>query len=69
MPKMKTKRIVKKKFRVNAKGLVKHARANTSHLTGDRSAKRMRQLRHTKVLDKTSENVMRRLLPHALSSK
>jgi hypothetical protein len=29
----------------------------------------MRQLRHTTVLDKTSEAVMRRLLPHALSSK
>ncbi len=65
MPKMKTNRLAYKKFRVGASGKVKHARASTSHNTGKKSAKRMRQLKGTKVVDATSIDHMRGLLPFA----
>ena len=65
MPKMKTNRMARKKFRVTAKGKVKRLRANTSHNTGKKPAKRMRQLRHTKVLDKVETKMVRRMLPYA----
>ncbi|MBX7144121.1 MAG: 50S ribosomal protein L35 [Oligoflexia bacterium] len=58
MPKMKTNRTAYKKYRVNAKGKPKSYRANTSHNTGKKSAKRMRQLRHGQMVDATSmENI------------
>lgn len=64
MPKMKTNRLAYKKFRVNAKGKFKKARANTSHNTGKKSAKRMRQLRRTGVVDKTNSYDLKRMLPN-----
>lgn len=64
MPKMKTNRLAYKKLRVGGKGTVKHARAATSHNTGKKSAKRMRQLRGTKVVDATNMGAVRRQLPN-----
>ncbi len=64
MPKMKTNRLAYKKLRVNAKGKVKRTFAGTSHNTGKKSAKRMRRLRHSIVVDDTNMNDVLRLLPH-----
>ncbi len=50
MPKQKTHKGVKKRFRVTAKGKVKHRQAGTSHLAARMSHKRKRNLRGTKVL-------------------
>jgi ribosomal protein L35 len=69
MPKMKTVRIAHKKFRVNAKGKPKRARASTSHNTGKKSSKRMRHLSGTKMVDKTNVRAVLGMLPHARSSK
>jgi large subunit ribosomal protein L35 len=52
MPKQKTHKGVKKRFRVTAKGKVKHRQAGTSHLAARKTHKRKRLLRGTKVLDK-----------------
>ena len=52
MPKMKTHKGTKKRFRLTATGKVKHRCAGTSHLASRRSKKRRRKLRGTKVLDK-----------------
>lgn len=52
MPKMKTHKGVKKRFRATAKGKVKHRRAGTSHLNSRMSHKRIRDLRGTGVLAK-----------------
>ncbi len=65
MPKMKTNRLAHKKFRVNAKGKIKKARANTSHNTGKKSAKRMRQLRRSGAVDKTNMYDLSRMLANA----
>ncbi|MCA9128544.1 MAG: 50S ribosomal protein L35 [Planctomycetales bacterium] len=50
MPKMKTHKATKKRFRVTASGKVKHRGAGTSHLAARMSAKRRRNLRGTRVL-------------------
>lgn len=69
MPKMKSNKIASKKFRFNAKGAAKHARTNTSHNTGKKSAKRMRHLSGTKMVDDTNMRDVKRLLPYSSSAK
>ncbi len=51
MPKMKTHKGIKKRFRLTGSGKVKHRSAGTSHLAARMSQKRKRQLRGTSVVD------------------
>jgi large subunit ribosomal protein L35 len=51
MPKMKTHKGTKKRFRLTAKGKVKHRAAGTSHLATRMSQKRKRNLRGTTTTD------------------
>jgi large subunit ribosomal protein L35 len=51
MPKQKTHKGSKKRFRVTARGKVKHRQAGTSHLQSRLTKKRRRNLRGTRVLD------------------
>ncbi|MGC4004184.1 MAG: 50S ribosomal protein L35 [Pirellulales bacterium] len=51
MPKQKTHKGTKKRFRVTATGKLKHRRAGTSHLNVSLSSKRRRNLRGTGVLE------------------
>jgi large subunit ribosomal protein L35 len=50
VPKQKTHKGVKKRFRMTARGKVKHRRAGTSHLQVRLTSKRKRNLRGTGVL-------------------
>ena len=50
MPKQKTHKGVKKRFRVTGTGKVKHRKSGTSHLAARMTQKRKRQLRGTTVL-------------------
>jgi large subunit ribosomal protein L35 len=50
MPKQKTHKGVKKRFRVTASGKVKHRQSGTSHLASRKTHKRKRNLRGTKTL-------------------
>jgi len=50
MPKLKTHKGIKKRFRVTATGKVKHRSAGTSHLAYRMTKKRRRHLRGTDVL-------------------
>ena len=50
MPKQKTHKGTKKRFRLTAKGKAKHRQTGTSHLAGRMSHKRKRNLRGTGVL-------------------
>jgi len=54
MPKQKTHKGVKKRFRLTAKGKVKHRQAGTSHLATRKTHKQKRNLRGTRVLDDVS---------------
>jgi large subunit ribosomal protein L35 len=49
MPKMKTHKGTKKRFRLTATGKVKHRRAGTSHLAQRKTHKQKRNLRGTGV--------------------
>ena len=51
MPKMKTHKGTKKRFRLSATGKALHRGAGTSHLAVRMSQKRKRNLRGTRVLD------------------
>ena len=53
MPKQKTHKGTKKRFRLTGTGKVKHLQAGTSHLAARMSQKRKRNLRGTKTLDET----------------
>ena len=64
MPKIKTNRLAKKKFRFTSKGKLKRAQAFTSHNTAKQTPKRRRQLRHPVVVDKTNERALKRMLPY-----
>jgi large subunit ribosomal protein L35 len=56
MPKQKTHKGVKKRFRLTATGKVKHRQAGTSHLAARKTHKRKRLLRGTAVLDEPATN-------------
>jgi large subunit ribosomal protein L35 len=56
MPKMKTHKGVKKRFRATANKKIKHRRAGTSHLNSRMTQKRKRNLRGTGVLLKPDTN-------------
>ncbi|MFO0883865.1 MAG: 50S ribosomal protein L35 [Pirellulales bacterium] len=53
MPKQKTHKGTKKRFRLTASGKAKHRHAGTSHLAARMSKKRRRNLRGTKVVHDT----------------
>ena len=58
MPKMKTKSSAKKRFKLTAKGKVKHRKAGTSHLAFRITNKRRRNLRGTGVLAEPMEKAI-----------
>ena len=62
MPKMKTNRMARKKFRKGGTGTIKKARANTSHNTGKQSSKRSRQLRGRTTVHGTNQYDVQRML-------
>ncbi len=51
MTKQKTHKSTKKRFRLTATGKVKHRKCGTSHLAISKPAKKIRQLRGTRVLE------------------
>jgi len=62
MPKMKTHKGTKKRFRLTAKGKVKHRHAGTSHLATRMSHKRKRNLRGTGIVNKVEAAKIRIVL-------
>lgn len=62
MPKQKTHKGTKKRFRLTANGKVKHRQAGTSHLQTRVSQKRKRNLRGTRVLDTCMEQSIHKAL-------
>jgi large subunit ribosomal protein L35 len=62
MPKLKTHKGTKKRFRLTATGKVKHRAAGTSHLATRMSQKRKRNLRGTRVLNKVEADRIRSAL-------
>jgi large subunit ribosomal protein L35 len=59
MPKQKTHKGTKKRFRLTAKGKAKHRGAGTSHLAARMEHKRKRNLRGTRVLSGTMTKMIK----------
>ena len=62
MPKQKTHKGTKKRFRLTASGKAKHRSAGTSHLASRMTQKRKRQLRRTDVASDTEAKMIRKAL-------
>jgi large subunit ribosomal protein L35 len=62
MPKMKTHKGTKKRFRLTATGKVKHRGTGTSHLAARMSQKRKRNLRGTKTVNEVEAAKIRIVL-------
>lgn len=62
MPKQKTHKGTKKRFRLTAKGKAMHRQSGTSHLAGRMSQKRKRNLRGTAPVDETAARAIRQAL-------
>ncbi|MHC4661497.1 MAG: 50S ribosomal protein L35 [Planctomycetota bacterium] len=62
MPKMKTKKALKKRFRVTKKGKVKRTKANTGHLMSGMTAKRRRRLRKSGLCSPTDAKRIKQAL-------
>lgn len=65
MPKMKTKSSAAKRYTVTGKGRVKVGRRGKQHNFSNKSRKRKRNLRGTKILGPTDEQMAKKLLPYA----
>lgn len=62
MPKQKTHKGTKKRFRLTASGKAKHRSAGTSHLASRMSQKRKRKLRGTDVTSDTNAKIIQKAL-------
>ena len=62
MPKQKTHKGTKKRFRLTAKGKAKHRQSGTSHLAARMSQKRKRNLRGTDVVEEMEAKRIRKAL-------
>jgi large subunit ribosomal protein L35 len=55
MPKLKTHKGIKKRFKVSANGKVSHKRCGSSHLMSHKSGKQVRRLRKKSTLQVSAE--------------
>jgi len=62
MPKQKTHKGTKKRFRLSAKGKAKHRKAGTSHLAARMDQKRKRNLRGTTVTTDSNSKMIAKAL-------
>jgi large subunit ribosomal protein L35 len=64
MPKMKTNKSAKKRYRVTGTGKIKYKKQGLRHILTKKSSKRKRQLKHAGVLSHVEEKKIRKLLPY-----
>ena len=62
MPKIKTNRGARKRFRVTASGKIKRAKAYSSHILTKKSSKRKRKLRKSTDVSEVDSRRVRRML-------
>lgn len=64
MPKLKTNKSVKKRFKLTAKGKVKQNRKARRHLLTDKTSARKRHLRKQSVVAPSESKRIKKLLPY-----
>ncbi|HHF43158.1 MAG: 50S ribosomal protein L35 [Candidatus Aminicenantes bacterium] len=65
MPKLKTHRGAKKRFKVTAKKKILHQKSNKSHILTKKSAKRKRNLGKLTLVSKVDKDKVKKMLPYA----
>lgn len=64
MPKMKSNKSARKRFKITGSGKIRRYKAYAGHLFLNKTAKRKRRLRRSDLVDPADEKRMRRLLPY-----
>lgn len=64
MPKLKTNKAAKKRFKITASKKVLHKKANKSHILTKKAAKRLRQLGKPAELSQADRRVVKKMLPY-----
>ena len=64
MPKMKTNKGARKRFKMTASGKIKHKRANTRHILTGKAKSRKRHLRGTTIVDVANAPQIKRMMPY-----
>ena len=64
MPKMKTRKGIKKRFKLTAKGKIKRRKNYSNHLFTSKSSKRKRRLKKPDLVHSTDERRIKRALPY-----
>lgn len=64
MPKIKTNRSAKKRFKQTGSGKFKYSKSHANHILTKKTRKRKRSLRQAHVIDKTNQKELRLLLPN-----
>ncbi|HOE13463.1 MAG TPA: 50S ribosomal protein L35 [Candidatus Saccharicenans sp.] len=64
MPKLKTNRAAKKRFKITASKKVLHKKANKSHILTKKSSKRIRQLGKKAELSPADLKKVKKMLPY-----
>jgi large subunit ribosomal protein L35 len=62
MPKLKTKKGLRKRFKITKKGRLKRGRAGLGHLLAKKSRKRKRQLRKQGLVSRSQERTIKTLM-------
>lgn len=64
MPKLKTNKSARKRFKFTASGKIKRKRANLRHILTSKQKKRKRHLRHSAILKTVDLAAIKQLLPY-----
>jgi large subunit ribosomal protein L35 len=64
MPKMKTNRAAKKRFKITGSGKVRRSKGGLNHCMQEKSSKRKRRLRKNDMVDSTMEKRVKLMLPY-----
>ncbi len=64
MPKMKTNRAARKRFKISGTGRVRRSKAGGNHMMQEKSRKRVRRLRKNDMCDKSIEKRIKLILPY-----
>ncbi len=64
MPKLKTNKAARKRFKITASKKVLHKKANKSHILTKKAAKRLRQLGKPAELSQADRRVVKKMLPY-----
>lgn len=64
MPKLKTNKSAKKRFKLTKKGKLKRSKPGRRHILTSKSANRKRRLRKKVIVEGTIAKVIKKLLPY-----